>query len=152
MSSENHNPAHGDPAHPVHEDVNFEASDINTRSILLSLLYLGIAVVITFAVTIVIFRFTSARAEHSDSDMPPSHQGVGPTFPPEPRLQGVPGHVNDPQQDHRDKIAADEKANQSYGWVDKQAGTARIPVDEAMKIIVSKGLPSVPAPAAEKKK
>jgi hypothetical protein len=152
MSSENHNPAHGDPAHPVHADVNFEASDINTRSILRSFLYLGITVGVTFFVTFYIFRFMTNRAAHSDSVMPPSHQDIGPTLPPEPRLQGVKGHVNDPQQDHRDKIAADEKANQLYSWVDKQAGTARIPVDEAMKIIVSKGLPSVPAPAAEKQK
>lgn len=152
MSSEHHNPAHGDPAHPVHKDVSFESSDINTRSILLSLLYLGLAVVITFAVTVAVFRFATARAEHSDSNLPPSHEGVGATLPPEPRLQGVPGHVNDPQQDLRDKMAADEKANQSYGWVDQQAGIARIPVDEAMKIIVSKGLPAAPAPAAEKRK
>lgn len=152
MSSEHHNPAQGDPAHPVHKDVNFESSDINTRAILLSLFYLGLAVVITFAVTVFVFRFATTRAEHSDSDLPPSHQGVGATLPPEPRLQGVPGHVNDAQQDLRNKIADDEKANQTYGWVDQQAGIARIPVDEAMKIIVSKGLPVIPAPAAEKKK
>ena len=152
MSSEDHNTAHAAGGEPVHDDVNFESSDINTRSILLSLLYLGIAVVITFAVTILIFRFTSTRAERSDSQLPPSHQGVGATLPPEPRLQGVPGHVNDPQQDLRNKIAADEKAVNTYGWVDQQAGIARIPVDEAMKIIVSKGLPVTPAPAAEKKK
>jgi len=152
MSSERNDTAHGDSTHPAHSDVNFEASDINTRSILLSIFYLGLAVVITFIVTVFIFWFASYRAAQSDSVMPPSHQGIGPTLPPEPRLQGIKGHVNDPQQDLREKIAADEKANQSYAWVDKQAGTARIPVDEAMKIIVSKGLPSVPAPAEEKKK
>jgi hypothetical protein len=50
------------------------------------------------------------------------------------------------------KRAADEAANEKYDWTDKQAGIARIPVEEAMKIIVSKGLPAVPSPAAEKKK
>lgn len=152
MSSEHPNSAHGDESHPVHHDVNFESRDINTGSILLSLAYLGIAVIVTFAATVLILRFTTLRAERSESSMPPSHQGVGPTMPPEPRLQGVPGHVNDPQQDLRNKIAADEKANQSYGWVDKQAGLAKIPVEDAMKIIVSKGLPAIAAPATEKKK
>ena len=155
MSSEHHNSAHGDSAHPVHKDVNFESSDINTRSIFLSLLYLASAVVITFAVSVVVFRVATRRAAHSDSNFPPSHYGVGPTMPPEPRLQGVEypnGDVHDPQQDLRNKTAADEKAVNTYGWVDQQAGIARIPVDEAMKIIVSKGLPVTPAPAAEKKK
>jgi hypothetical protein len=29
----------------------------------------------------------------------------------------------------------------SYGWLDKQAGTVRIPIEQAMKIVVEKGLP-----------
>jgi len=29
----------------------------------------------------------------------------------------------------------------SYGWVDKNAGVVRIPIDEAMKIVVKQGLP-----------
>jgi len=52
----------------------------------------------------------------------------------------------------RNKHEADEAENQKLVWKDKQAGIAQIPVDEAMKIIVSKGLPALPAPAAEKKK
>ena len=73
-------------------------------------------------------------------------------MPPEPRLQGVPGHTNDAQLDLRDKREAYEAANEKYGWTDQQGGIAQIPVEEAMKIIVSKGLPAVPAPAAEKKR
>jgi hypothetical protein len=73
-------------------------------------------------------------------------------MPPEPMLQGVPGHTNDPQQDLRNMVQDDREANNKLGWIDKPAGIAQIPVDEAMKIIVSKGLPAVPAPAGEKKK
>ena len=35
----------------------------------------------------------------------------------------------------------------SYGWVEKDAGIARMPVDEAMKIVAERGLPKFPAPA-----
>jgi len=73
-------------------------------------------------------------------------------MPPEPMLQGVPGHTTDPQQDLRNKLAADEAENEKLEWIDKQAGIAQIPVEDAMKIIVTKGLPAVPAPPAEKKK
>jgi hypothetical protein len=34
----------------------------------------------------------------------------------------------------------------SYGWVDKKAGIARIPVDRAMEILAQNGLPKVAAP------
>jgi hypothetical protein len=30
-------------------------------------------------------------------------------------------------------------ATQTYGWVDRQAGIARIPLDEAMKLMAAKG-------------
>jgi hypothetical protein len=61
------------------------------------------------------------------------------SLPPEPRLQGVPGHLSDPQQDLRDKIAADTAANESIGWMNKSNGIAKIPVSEAMKLIAEKG-------------
>jgi hypothetical protein len=152
MSTEHHNTSHTGDQPPTHADVKFESSDIDTRTILAYMLYLALAVVAAFIVSVFVFRFTSKMAADSDTPMAPVHRGVGPTMPPEPRLQGVPGHTNDPQLDLRDKKEADEAANESYGWTDQQAGIARIPVEEAMKIIVSKGLPAVSAPAAEKKK
>lgn len=152
MSTEHHNTGHDVGQAPTHTDVTFESTDINTRTILAYLFYLGLAVVVAFVASIFIFRFTTRLAVDSERVPPPVHQGVGPTMPPEPRLQGVPGHTTDPQFDLRIKKEADEAANEKLDWVDKQAGIAQIPVEEAMKIIVSKGLPAVPAPAGEKKK
>jgi hypothetical protein len=34
----------------------------------------------------------------------------------------------------------------SYGWVEKDKGIARMPIDEAMKIVAKRGLPKFPAP------
>jgi hypothetical protein len=152
MSSEHHNTGQpGDPE-PTNSDVAFESSDIDTRTILTYILYLTISVAAAFFVSVYVFRFTTSLAVDSQTPPPPVRQGVSPTMPPEPRLQGVPGHTNDAQLDLRDKREADEAANEKYGWTDQQAGIAQIPVGEAMKIIVSKGLPVVAAPAAEKKK
>jgi hypothetical protein len=152
MSTEHQNAGQTGGHPPTHTDVTFESSDINTRTILLYLLYLGLAVGVAFIASALIFRYMTKLAVESDRTPPPVHRGIGPTVPPEPMLQGVPGHATDPQQDLRNKLAADEEANKKLEWVDKQAGIARIPVDEAMKIIVSKGLPAIPAPAEEKKK
>lgn len=152
MSTEHHSTGHTGDQPPTHADVTFESSDINTRTILAYMLYLALAVVVAFIASVFVFRFTSKMAADSDTPMAPVHRGVGPTMPPEPRLQGVPGHTNDPQLDLRDKKESDDAANESYGWTDRQAGIAQIPIEEAMKIIVAKGLPAVSAPAAEKKK
>jgi hypothetical protein len=72
-------------------------------------------------------------------------------MPPEPRLQGVPGHGTDPQQDLRNKLKADSEANEQFGWIDQTTGIAQIPVKDAMKIIAEKGLPAVTTPPAQKK-
>ena len=72
-------------------------------------------------------------------------------MPPEPRLQGMPGHLTDPQQDLRDKLKADNDANKKLSWVDEKSGIAQIPVQDAMQLIVEKGLPAVTPPPAEKK-
>ena len=152
MSTEHHNTVRSGDQPPTHSDVSFEPADINARTILRYMVYLALAVAAAFLISIFVFRSLTKMAVESETPQASIHQGIGPTMPPEPRLQGVPGHTTDPQQDLRNKLAADEAANEKLEWIDKQAGVAQIPVDEAMKIIVTKGLPAVPESPAEKKK
>ena len=91
----------------------------------------------------------------SDTPPPPVREQMGKdyhTMPPEPRLQGVPGHLTDPQLDLRMKNEADTEANERAGWIDQNSGIAQIPVQDAMKIIAEKGFPEIAVPSAEKKK
>jgi hypothetical protein len=152
MSTEHHNTGQPGDAPPTNADVAFESSDIDTRTILAYMFYLAISVAAAFLVSVYVFRFTTTLAVDSRTPPPPVRKGVGPTVPSAPYLQGVPYSPDDPQLDLRNKQAADEAANEKYGWIDQQTGIAQIPVEEAMKILVSKGLPGVAAPAAEKKK
>ncbi len=57
-------------------------------------------------------------------------------LPPEPRLQ------TNPRQDLRDLRSEEDTVLTGYGWVDKNAGIARIPIGEAMKLTVERGLPA----------
>jgi len=151
MSTEVHHSGHAAGQLPRNDDVTFEQSDIRTRGILLSLVYLGIAVIFSFAACIYILKYTTNSAAKSDAPPPPVRQGTSPALPPEPRLQGVPGHTSDPQQDLRDKIEEDTRANEKTAWIDEKAGIAQIPVKDAMKIIAERGLPAPPAAPAAKK-
>lgn len=45
----------------------------------------------------------------------------------------------------RDFLVNQENQLNSYGWVDEKAGVARIPIDRAMKLMVERGLPVLPA-------
>ena len=145
---------------PEHGDVSFESRDISISSVLWSLLYLAITVIVSLGICLYFFKFSTKYAASQDAPRPIVRQQMSASdemnasMPPEPRLQGLPGHISDPQQDMRDKIAADSKANESYGWVDEKAGIAQIPVKEAMKIIAERGLSGAAqaAPAAPEKK
>jgi len=171
MSTEKHNNGHGNGDAPFHETVTFEPRDINVGTVAKQLIYLGLTIVIALLICIPVLKFLTDMAAENDTPMAPvrAQMSTGDrdnlSLPPEPRLQGVPGHKADPQQDLRDKIAADTAANESLGWVDKSNGIAKIPVSEAMKIIAEKGgtpssgataskgsTGSKPTPAQEEKK
>jgi hypothetical protein len=154
MSTDPHG-AHSGGAPPQHDTVAFESRDVKARTIYVYLAVLAVAVILSYAVCVIILRATTSMARESDTPPPPVRKEMGKdylTMPPEPRLQGVPGHGNDPQEDLREKLREDNEANEKAGWVDQSAGVAQIPVKDAMKIIAEKGLPAIAAPAPEKKK
>jgi hypothetical protein len=145
MSTETHNSAHGTGDAPLNETVTFEPRDINVGTVTKQLIYLGLTILIALLICVPILKVLTGMASENDTPMPPVRAEMGASerermsLPPEPRLQGLPGHAADPQQDMRDKIAADMAANESIGWVDKANGIAKIPVSEAMKIVAEKG-------------
>ena len=155
MSTESHNSAPNAGALPENDTVAFETSDVKARTIYSYLAALGAAVILSYVVSVFILRVTTRIAVESDTPPPPVREEMGKdyvTLPPEPRLQGVPGHRTDPQYDLREKMQEDSEADEKTGWIDQNNGIAEIPVEDAMKIIAEKGLPSASTPPAEKKK
>ena len=69
-------------------------------------------------------------------------------LPPEPRLQGTVVHPTlDVQDMSALRRAEDEKLN-GYGWANRQAGVVRIPIENAIRLTLERGLPK-PAPATQ---
>lgn len=154
MSTDPHS-AHPGGALPEHDTVAFESADVKARTIYVYLAILAVAVILSYVVCVWVLKATTSMAKEGDTPPPPIRKMMGDdyaTMPPEPRLQGVPGHISDPQQDLREKLAADREENEKAAWIDQSTGVAQIPVKDAMKMIVEKGLPAVAAPASEKKK
>jgi hypothetical protein len=149
MSTEHHNHGQANGGRPQHADVSFEATDVKSSPIFKFLTYLGITVILSFFLSLGIYKGLKSYWTNS-YEAPAPMREAGPHLPPEPMLQGMPGHLTDPQHDMRDKVEADTKANNELGWVDKNAGIAQIPVKDAMKLIVEKGMPAVSTPAEKK--
>jgi len=53
-----------------------------------------------------------------------------------PRLQAS------PTRDMQEMRRSENARLQSYGWVDRTAGVARIPIDQAMELLATRGLPA----------
>ncbi len=56
--------------------------------------------------------------------------------PPAPRLESANGQVLDELHANEDALL------NNYTWIDQQAGTVRIPIQQAMDLIVQRGLPT----------
>jgi hypothetical protein len=147
MSTEHHNTGHAaNDAEPRNDTVAFEPRDVQVRTIYWYLISLAIATVLAFAAAGVFQRVSDKVLLDSETPAMPmrkmmtEEQKANTMYPPEPRLQGLPGHESDPQFELREKIRADNAANEQFRWVDQNSGIAQIPVSEAMKIIVAKGV------------
>jgi hypothetical protein len=153
MSTELHKHGTGQPldGEPRHDTVAYESRDVQVRTIYWYLFFLTVATILAFGASVIILRVTTRLVVESDAPMLPmrkemtEQQRMARAYPPEPRLQGVPGHPNDGQQDMREKLREDTAANEQLRWIDRASGIAQIPVNDAMKLIVERGVHGSPA-------
>jgi hypothetical protein len=74
-------------------------------------------------------------------------RGPAANTPPHPFQAPAPLLQPAPQPDRGAYFADKRRLLDSYGWVDRQAGVARIPLDEAMKLLAARGVAAArPAP------
>ena len=112
-------------------EVQYERSDVSL--FVIGMVALGIFVLLGAAPLIMIGLFPLSRG---DVDR---HLAI---TPPEPRLQTA------PETDLAAYLAKQRKLLDSYGWVDREHGIARIPIDEAMLRLARQGIPEFPKPGA----
>ena len=120
----------------INPQVHHEKSDVNIIAIFAFGAGLIVVAGIVSLLIFVLFRFFDVReAARVPLAYPLAVSREG-ALPPEPRLQ------TNPREDLADLLAKEDALLTSYGWVDKNAGVVRIPIDEAMKLTLQRGLPS----------
>jgi hypothetical protein len=117
------------------DHTHHEESDIDVRTILGVGAGLIVAGVVIGAVVWALFAYLSNREAQGVLTEFPLASGQAQRLPPEPRLQ------TDPREDLRALRQSEDNVLQSYGWIDKNTGVARIPIDQAMRLTLERGLP-----------
>jgi hypothetical protein len=123
----------------VHHDnpaVHHEESDVNVGPVFGFAGALMIAVTVISFIVWVLFQFFAAREGQKTTPEYPLAVQQENRLPPEPRLQ------TNPRQDLSDLRAQEDQILRSYGWVDRNAGVVRIPIELAMKLMLERGLPA----------
>ena len=137
---------HPHPHGELHNvDTAHEESDINIRAIVtFTVMLAGITIAIQVAMYLMFIVLAKIEDKADPIVSPMAKPAIALTSPlefPEPRLQQT------PWTDLK-KLRADEASYlHGYGWVDQQAGVARIPIEKAKALLLQKGLPVSPAPA-----
>jgi hypothetical protein len=129
---------HTAPVRPgnTNPEVHHEESDANIIAVFAFGLGLIVVAAIVSLLIFVLFRYFEVReAARVPLAYPLAVSREG-ALPPEPRLQ------TDPREDLADLLAKEDALLTSYGWVDKNGGVVRIPIDEAMKLTLERGLPT----------
>ena len=132
--------------HQHHDHQEPESSSIKAKPILVFLGVLAAATAFVFVLIWGLLRVLDMRRE-ADTTPPVSRVELPDgqrKLPPEPRLQGAPGPTGPtllPLDDWRVYKEMTDKQVASYGWVDKAAGIARVPIERAKELAVEQGLP-----------
>jgi hypothetical protein len=143
-----------DEIHPVNPTGNggYERSDIGTRGVLYFLAGLAVAGVLAYFVVDGLYHFLDKRSEAEQAPVnplvtnaPTDTRRIPKDYPqgsfPNPKLE------EDERGQLNDIRLQEEQTLSTYDYIDKQAGTVRIPIDRAMDLIAQRGL-SVRAQAA----
>jgi hypothetical protein len=115
-----------------------EGSDVNVRGILVFGLGLFATAAAIHVLVWLLFVYFAGREATQGVTTYPLASDQQSRVPPEPRLQ------TNPREDLRILREQEDAVLNSYGWVDRPAGVVRIPIEEAMKLTVRRGLPSRP--------
>ena len=133
------------------ESQAYETRDVKLRPLVAFIAGLTIVGIFTYLVIFVLFRLFSGQAATEDARLAPAsvtRPAAAPgeeRLPPEPRIQA------NPAADMTSLRLQEDAVLSTYGWVDRQAGIARIPIDVAMSQVLEEGLP-VRRPDGEAKK
>jgi hypothetical protein len=86
------------------------------------------------------YKMLIERAKVTGEQPYPLASTSEPRLPPQPRLQQF------PRNEYYQHFESEQQKLHSYGWVNKDAGVVHIPIEEAMRLAVERGIVQSSAP------
>ena len=137
------------PEHDVlNPETHHETSDVDVRGILWFVVIFIAFAVVTHLVLYFLYAFFVHKAR-GDIQPPRTAIHVPAQLPQAPLLQPlpqkdqrgreVPPYSSTPVTDMNEMRAAEDQALRNPGWVDKEHGIVRIPIERAKQIVVQRG-------------
>jgi hypothetical protein len=109
--------------------------DVSIRGVLYFGFWLAVGLIASGVAMFLLFRALEKKDRAADRKLSPMIAASLARTPPEPRLEPYPLAP-------RSKLRAEEEEIlTTYGWVDKNRGVVRLPIDRAMELLVQRGLP-----------
>jgi hypothetical protein len=119
----------------THDIVGHEEADAEVGPLVRFAIFLTLVTLVCAALTVGFFKYLDAREQAEKARRYPLTAGVERPLPPLPRLQTF------PFDDVKGLRREEAKLLEHYTWLDKNAGTVRIPVERAIELLAAKGLP-----------
>src|SRR6185295_16751100 len=105
---------------------------VNPRVVLIAALgVVAVLVLVTIGSGFLLLHYASREARRSAAANPLA-ESYGRRVPPQPRLQA------DPLGDLHALRAEEDALLHGYGWVDRKAGTTRIPIERAIEVLADR--------------
>lgn len=120
----------------------YEHTDANVWIIAKFLIWLAVSAAIIHVGLGLIYAMLIDRAMETGEQQYPLAPAQGERLPPSPRLQQF------PQNELYDFRRGEQAFLEGYGWMNKEAGIVHIPIEDAMRLMVERGIP-VRTPAGE---
>ncbi|MEO7157692.1 MAG: hypothetical protein ABI039_09030 [Vicinamibacterales bacterium] len=122
---------------PTPPGAKYEHTDIDVSVGYKFALWLGVAMVISIGIVYGTFWFFEGQQRTADAAGQKYPLAVGQRRePPAPNLQ------KQPFKDVYELRLGEAAKLTSYGWIDKDGGIARIPIDRAMDVMLERGFPA----------
>jgi len=112
----------------------YEKSDASPRGLLYFALIMAAILAAAGLSLIWLFKYFQ-KAENPGSFIGAPFAGSQP-LPPPPRIQSTPG------ADMQSYWQSQQNLLNTYGWIDRQNGIVRMPIERAMEILLERGLPT----------
>ena len=123
--------------------VGHETADADIGPLIKFAIFMALTTVVCAAICVGLYKYLDRREAREKAGRYPLAAGLARPLPPPPRLQNYPFY------DLKAFRSEENRVLDHYGWVDKNAGVVRIPVERAIDVLAEKGLPYRTAAPAE---